>query len=50
MVYYGGAVRRIIKEGDFPWAHLVFMEVKEHAFLLLPFMSLVLTLIFFFIL
>ena len=46
VIYYGGAVKPIIKEGDFPWAHLIFMEVKEHAFLLLPFMSLVLSLIF----
>ena len=46
VVYYGNAVKPIIKEGDYPWAHLVFMEVKEHAFLMLPFISLVLTLVF----
>lgn len=49
VVYYGGAVKPIIKAGDFPWAHLVIMEVKEHAFLILPFVSLVLALIFYLI-
>ena len=39
--HYGGNVKPLIKDGDFPWAHLVVMEAKEHAFLLLPTMSLV---------
>ena len=34
--YYGGNVKPSIKEGLYPWAHLVFMEFKEHAFLFLP--------------
>lgn len=34
--YYGGVVKPIIKEGPYAWGHLVFMEFKEHAFLLLP--------------
>jgi len=34
--YYGGTVKPVIKEGAYPWAHLVFMEVKEHIFLFLP--------------
>lgn len=49
VVHYGGAVKPIIKGGDFPWAHLVFMEAKEHAFLILPFVALVLVLIFYLI-
>lgn len=48
VVYYGGAVKPLIKEGDFPWAHLIFMEAKEHAFLFLPFASLALVLMFWF--
>lgn len=35
--YYGGVVKPIIKDGAYPWGHLVFMEFKEHAFLFLPF-------------
>ena len=42
--YYGSNVKPIIKEGDFPWAHFVFMEFKEHAFLFLPFATLALAL------
>lgn len=34
--YYGDFVKPSIKEGTYPWAHLVFMEFKEHAFLFLP--------------
>lgn len=40
--YYGDNVKPVIKDGDFPWAHLVVMEAKEHIFLLLPVMSLLL--------
>ncbi len=36
---YGAVVKPIIKEGPQPWAHLVFMEAKEHIFLFLPFIS-----------
>ncbi|MDC1205294.1 hypothetical protein N8083_00400 [Candidatus Pacebacteria bacterium] len=35
--YYGSQVKPGIKEGAYPWAHLVFMEVKEHIFIFLPF-------------
>lgn len=49
VVYYGSSVKPLIKDGDFPWAHLVVMETKEHAFLILPFVSLVLVLIFYLI-
>lgn len=41
VVYYGTAVKPIIKAGSAPWAHNFFMEMKEHVFLLLPFLSLV---------
>ena len=35
--YYGSNVKPAITSGDFPWAHIVFMESKEHIFLFLPF-------------
>lgn len=41
VIYYGKAVKPVIKSGQFPWAHLIFMEAKEHIFLFLPFLSLV---------
>lgn len=37
---YGANVKPIIKEGPQPWAHSIFMEIKEHIFLFLPFLSL----------
>jgi uncharacterized membrane protein len=37
--FYGGAVKPIIKAGEYPWAHKVIMETKEHAFLFLPFLA-----------
>lgn len=40
--YYGKSVKPIIIEGTYPWAHQVIMEAKEHAFLFLPFLALVL--------
>ena len=33
--FYGPLVKPIIKEGLAPWAHAIFMETKEHAFLFL---------------
>lgn len=42
--YYGKAVRDVIKKGSYPWAHTVFMEAKEHIFLFLPFLGVVLLL------
>ena len=41
VVYYGGNVKPIIKEGPNPWIHLIIMEVKEHIFLFLPLLSFV---------
>lgn len=40
--YYGANVKPVILEGSYPWAHLVFMEAKEHVFLFLPFATLAL--------
>lgn len=37
---YGAEVKPLIKAGPQPWAHSVFTEVKEHVFLLLPFLGL----------
>ena len=33
VVYYGSLVKPIIKEGVAPWAHNIVMEAKEHIFL-----------------
>lgn len=40
--YYGTEVKPVIKEGQYPWAHDIFMESKEHVFLFLPFLAFVL--------
>ena len=40
VTYYGPEVKPIIKAGPQPVGHSVFMEVKEHIFLLLPVLSL----------
>lgn len=45
IAYYGGSVKPIIKAGEYPWAHTVIMESKEHIFLFLPFLSFVILLI-----
>lgn len=44
--YYGKNVKPIIIQGDYFWAHKIFMEVKEHIFLFLPFLSLIVFLSF----
>ncbi len=44
-MYYGKAVRNIVKDGKYPWAHTVFMESKEHLFLFLPFLALAVAII-----
>ncbi len=36
---YGSIVKPVIKAGPQPWVHAIFMEVKEHVFLFLPFIS-----------
>lgn len=45
VTYYGSAVKPIIKNGPYPWAHLIVMESKEHIFLMLPILSAVLALL-----
>lgn len=40
--HYGPEVKPIIKAGPWPWAHAIFMEAKEHIFLFLPFLALIL--------
>jgi len=34
-------VKPRIVSGEFPWAHKIFMEAKEHVFLLIPFLAVV---------
>lgn len=36
VVRYGSEVKPIIKAGDYPWAHAFFTEAKEHLFLFMP--------------
>ena len=43
--YYGATVKPVILAGDYAWAHLVFMEVKEHIFIYLPLASFALALL-----
>lgn len=47
VVHYGGAVKPIIKAGSYPWMHLVIMETKEHVFLFLPILAILVTLTIF---
>ncbi len=44
VVYYGGSVKPVIKAGEYPWAHAIFMEGKEHVFILVPFLTITLAL------
>lgn len=41
VLYYGKAVKPIIVGGAYPWAHKIVMEAKEHIFLFIPFVALV---------
>ncbi len=45
--YYGSNVKPIIISGDLSWTHKIIMETKEHVFLFLPFLSLIIFLVFF---
>jgi magnesium-transporting ATPase (P-type) len=36
---YGSVVKPMINAGASPWAHKIVMEVKEHVFLMLPFLA-----------
>lgn len=37
--YYGLDVKPLIKKGATPWVHSLIMETKEHVFLFLPFLA-----------
>lgn len=39
LTYYGAEVKPVIKAGSWPWAHAIIMESKEHVFLFLPFLA-----------
>jgi len=39
VVHYGSVVKPVIQGSDWAWTHAIFMEAKEHIFLLLPFLS-----------
>ncbi len=41
VVHYGEHIKPVIKEGPAPWAHGIVMEAKEHIFLFLPFLAIV---------
>ncbi len=45
VMYYGSSVKPKILEGDHSFGHYVFMEAKEHAFIMLPFAALALSFI-----
>ncbi|MDP1688560.1 MAG: hypothetical protein Q8L47_00280 [bacterium] len=38
---YQAIVKALIKEGPIPWAHTIVTETKEHVFIFLPFMAIV---------
>ena len=42
IVFYGKAIKPVIKAGAYPWAHSFFMETKEHLFLFLPILAITL--------
>jgi len=47
LIDYGSNVKPIILSGSLPWAHQIFMETKEHVFIFLPILSILLAIIFF---
>lgn len=44
LYWYGAKVKPAILVGDWPWAHKLIMESKEHIFLIIPLLSIVLLL------
>ncbi|OHB22482.1 MAG: hypothetical protein A2939_02900 [Parcubacteria group bacterium RIFCSPLOWO2_01_FULL_48_18] len=38
---YQATVKAVIKAGPYPWAHSVITETKEHVFIFLPFLAIV---------
>ncbi len=45
VTYYGKTVKPVILAGKYAWVHTIMTESKEHFFLLLPFLTLVLYLV-----
>lgn len=45
VVYYGTAVKPVIKAGKYPWAHTLMTEAKEHLFLFLPVLTFALAIV-----
>ena len=43
VTYYGIDVKLAIKKGPTPWIHNIIMETKEHIFLFLPFLAILVT-------
>lgn len=41
VLYYGPQVKPMIMKGAYTWAHTIFMEAKEHIFLMMPFVAIV---------
>ena len=46
---YGSEVKPIIKSGDYPWAHALFMEGKEHIFLFIPVLTFIIMILLWFL-
>jgi magnesium-transporting ATPase (P-type) len=42
VTYYGAVVKPVILAGEQVWSHAIFMEAKEHIFIFLPFISVIL--------
>ncbi|MDZ4663027.1 MAG: hypothetical protein SGJ18_15555 [Pseudomonadota bacterium] len=40
VIHYVDFVRPVIKSGPYPWAQEIMMEIKQHIFLLIPFLAL----------
>jgi len=41
VIRYGVEVKPVIKAGDYPWAHSFFTEAKEHLFLFMPVVAII---------
>lgn len=42
LYFYGTKVKPLVLAGSTPWAHQLIMEAKEHIFLIMPFLGIVL--------
>lgn len=45
LTYYGSKVKPVILASAYPWAHTLMTELKEHLFLFLPFLAVVIYLV-----